>query len=351
MSIPWSGSPGLSMRYSNPEDAGRLEEKLIGLVELGATRVALLLDDIPDRLQHPGDRAAFPDLATAQAETANRRRATAWRQQGTPLVSAPPSTGETATRSTSPGSPATSTHASTCSGPVGPSARRHRPPPTPPVSRRPGRPPLYWDNYPVNDVAMGNELHIGPYRGRDRDLDRFSRGILANAMELSEASKIPFATIADYLWDPEGYDPEASWRAAIERGGRGGRRTAFARSPTTSGASCLDDHEPDVTAALEPRSPSIRVPATRPRRLVRCRLADCWGRGRPPAAGRSPTGGSSTRSCALDRGVRAGADAVSVIAALAARWRRLGARPSPIGRCAFRDVLEVARRPRIRGMT
>ena len=33
-----------------------------------------------------------------------------------------------------------------------------------------GRPPLFWDNYPVNDVAMGFELHIGPYRGRDPQL-------------------------------------------------------------------------------------------------------------------------------------------------------------------------------------
>ncbi|MEO6942156.1 MAG: hypothetical protein ABI238_06105, partial [Terrimesophilobacter sp.] len=30
-----------------------------------------------------------------------------------------------------------------------------------------------------------------------------------------ESSKIPFATIADYLDDPEGYDPEASWRRAV----------------------------------------------------------------------------------------------------------------------------------------
>ena len=35
-----------------------------------------------------------------------------------------------------------------------------------------GRPPLFWDNYPVNDVAMGFELHIGPYRGRDPELWR-----------------------------------------------------------------------------------------------------------------------------------------------------------------------------------
>ena len=62
---------------------------------------------------------------------------------------------------------------------------------------------------------MGYELHIGPYRGRDPHLWRASTGIVANGMELFEASRIPFATIADYLRDPEGYDPEASWQRAM----------------------------------------------------------------------------------------------------------------------------------------
>ena len=56
---------------------------------------------------------------------------------------------------------------STCSG------RGARSAPRPSTSRTPRRSraprvdhPLYWDNYPVNDVAMGHELHVGPYRGR-----------------------------------------------------------------------------------------------------------------------------------------------------------------------------------------
>ena len=40
-----------------------------------------------------------------------------------------------------------------------------------------GRPPLYWDNYPVNDVAMTFELHVGPYQGRDPRLATASRGL------------------------------------------------------------------------------------------------------------------------------------------------------------------------------
>ena len=77
--------------------------------------------------------------------------------------------------------------------------------------------PLYWDNYPVNDMAMFNEMHISPIINRDADLWKYSEGIISNAMEYAECSKIPLITFADYLWDSEGYDPDASWRNAIRQ--------------------------------------------------------------------------------------------------------------------------------------
>jgi hyaluronoglucosaminidase len=114
-----------------------------------------------------------------------------------------------------------------------------------------GHRPLYWDNYPVNDVAMTWELHIGPYRRRDPLLHRASRGIIANAMSLYEASKIPIATIADYLSDPEGYDPEASWARAI-RDVAGGDADAFALFADNVRSSCLSPEDaPRVTRGLE----------------------------------------------------------------------------------------------------
>src|SRR5690606_29103015 len=78
-----------------------------------------------------------------------------------------------------------------------------------------GRPPLYWDNYPVNDARMTDEMHIGPYLGREAELYRFSRGLVSNGMEYPESSKIAFAAIADYLWNPDGYEPELSWKRSI----------------------------------------------------------------------------------------------------------------------------------------
>ena len=111
-----------------------------------------------------------------------------------------------------------------------------------------GRPPLYWDNYPVNDVAMGWELHIGPYLGRDPGLGEVSRGVLANPMELAEASKIPLATIADYLADPQGYDPEASVARAI-REIAGDDAQAFATFAENVRSSCLSEGDAATVAA------------------------------------------------------------------------------------------------------
>jgi hyaluronoglucosaminidase len=100
---------------------------------------------------------------------------------------------------------------------------------------------------------MGNELHIGPYRGRDRHLYRFCTGIIANGMELFESSKIAFATIADYVHAPEAYDPELSWQRAIRDVlGNDDDAAAFAVFADNVRSSCLSDEDaPIVTAAIE----------------------------------------------------------------------------------------------------
>ena len=76
--------------------------------------------------------------------------------------------------------------------------------------------PLYWDNYPVNDCSMHNEMHISPLINRDTDLWKYSSGLISNCMEYAECSKIPLLTVADYLWDSENYDPQKSWERAIK---------------------------------------------------------------------------------------------------------------------------------------
>jgi hyaluronoglucosaminidase len=214
MTFMYCLSPGLTIKYSSSDDHEMLLAKYRSVRELGVTSFGLLLDDIPARLQHPEDRAAFGDLVEAQhtliggvfAQFASELRLTVC-----PTQYYGDGTEDYITRLGGGIDPRIDlfwTGRAICSATLELNDAAA-------FARSTGRPATYWDNYPVNDVAMGHELHIGPYRGRDPHLYRFSTGIIANGMELFESSKIAFATIADYLRDPEGYDPESSWKQAI----------------------------------------------------------------------------------------------------------------------------------------
>lgn len=210
-------SPGLTIRYSDPGHVALLADKLRSALDLGADGVGLLLDDIPDRLQHPADLTAFTGIAEAHAalvtQVAARLRED--RPHASLMVCPLVYCGygdEPYLVELAAGIPRDVdllwTGRAICSATLDLADAEV-------FTAATGRPPLYWDNYPVNDVAMTYQAHLGPYRGRDPRLATASRGIIANPMELAESSKIPLATIADFLADPVGYDPERSWRRAI----------------------------------------------------------------------------------------------------------------------------------------
>jgi hyaluronoglucosaminidase len=77
-----------------------------------------------------------------------------------------------------------------------------------------GRKPILWDNFPVNDYAP-DKLVVGPYKGRAKDLPDCLEGIVANPANQVKANRIPLGTVADYLRDPAGYEPEASWERSL----------------------------------------------------------------------------------------------------------------------------------------
>jgi hypothetical protein len=79
-----------------------------------------------------------------------------------------------------------------------------------------GRPPLVWDNFPVNDFARWR-LFLGPVLGRASDLPLSTTGILSNPMNEAHASMIPLATLAEYVRDPRGYEPGRALQQALER--------------------------------------------------------------------------------------------------------------------------------------
>lgn len=86
---------------------------------------------------------------------------------------------------------------------------------------------IVWDNYPAHDTTgpvLGRppaRLFLGPYEGRDPALDVGASGVLVNPMQLPRASRIPLATVAEYLTDPAGYDQDAAWERAVGEAGEG----------------------------------------------------------------------------------------------------------------------------------
>lgn len=243
-------SPGLSIEYSSTADRERLIAKLESVAALGVADFGLLLDDIPARLQHPSDVQAFDDLVAAHidlvtdifAKTPGSGRfyvcPTQYRGYGNEdyIVRL--------ARAVDPRIDLFWTGRAICSATLDESDASA-------FARSTGRRPTYWDNYPVNDVSMTFELHVGPYRGRDRRLYESATGIIANGMELFESSLIAFATVADYLASPGTYDEEASWARAIRSVARADAED-YALFADNVRSSCLaDDDAPMLQHALE----------------------------------------------------------------------------------------------------
>lgn len=219
VNVSFALSPGLSMRYSDAGDLDAILAKFESVAELGITSFALFLDDIPEELRHAPDREQFGSLVEAQVHVVNAVVArltqavtvddfavcpTLYRGRGDEPYIAQLGEGlDPAIRLYWTGRAICSAELETRDAKVFFAAT--------------GRRPSYWDNFPVNDVAMTGELHIGPYLGRDTDLGEHADAIVANAMPLAEASKIALASIADYVRDPHAFDPEASWEAALAR--------------------------------------------------------------------------------------------------------------------------------------
>ena len=248
--VAYGLSPGLSIRYCDPADVDRVLARFTQVASLGVRAFWLLLDDIPTTLQHPADREAFPDLTSAHVHLVGevRRRLdaidprlhltvcpTTYHGHGDEPDLAAMGAG------IDPRVDLTWTGREICSPELdlADAALFHR---------TTSRPVLYWDNYPVNDVAMTAELHVGAYRGRDPHLFRFSRGVIANPMDRPESSKIALATIADYLWDPVGYDPDVSWEKAIREVAGPADAAAFRLFADNVRTSCLEESDSPMLA-------------------------------------------------------------------------------------------------------
>jgi hyaluronoglucosaminidase len=79
------------------------------------------------------------------------------------------------------------------------------------------RPLLLWDNYPVNDLSMSDELHLAPLTGRDPRLPECVYGYLNNPLLQEELSFLPLATCFDYARAPAKYRAESAWTKIVRQ--------------------------------------------------------------------------------------------------------------------------------------
>lgn len=77
-----------------------------------------------------------------------------------------------------------------------------------------GRPVVFGENFPVNDLGMAPVLHLGPYPSRDPEAIAGTTGVLVNFMAHPLASRLGLA-LAARSWREPHLDHEAVWAATV----------------------------------------------------------------------------------------------------------------------------------------
>jgi len=83
------------------------------------------------------------------------------------------------------------------------------------INERIKRPAYIWWNFPVSDYVR-DHLLMGPVYGNDTQIADQMSGFVTNPMEHAEASKIAIYGVASYVWNPEKYDSDKTWKDAIK---------------------------------------------------------------------------------------------------------------------------------------
>lgn len=210
-------SPGLSVKYSDHNDVMAVVGRYKQLFDLGARHFGLLWDDIAWELSHPEDIETYVSTAAAHADFTNRVWSELMKLDTKIKLTVCPM--HYSGRGNEPyllelGRQLHSrinlmwTGRSICSEYLDISDAVI-------FERTTMRPPLYWDNFPVNDGSMQKSLFIGPVRGREIGLEHYSAGLLSNPMLQFEMSQFPLFTIGDYLWNSHTYNPDQSWENSL----------------------------------------------------------------------------------------------------------------------------------------
>ena len=226
--------PGLDIRYGNETDERLLRARCDQMLRLGVDGIALLFDDIPDRVDD-ATLARWGSLAGAQAHVANgllqwmaAQAGSAIRDPRSPipdprslLFCPTPYCGRMAAAHLGgegylevlgerlhPDIDIFWTGPEIVSREITVSHVQE-------VSMRLRRPPVIWDNLHANDYDS-RRMCWGPYAGRPLDLRRHVRGILSNPNTECPVNYVPLRTLAAYLQTDETWDPRRAYLAALE---------------------------------------------------------------------------------------------------------------------------------------
>jgi hyaluronoglucosaminidase len=251
-------SPGLTVQYCDASDVAAIMVRFKQLHGIGVREFGLFLDDIPARLQSENDVAKFNSVMQAHSYYCNAVWAELKKLDSTNTLAICPmqyhgkATEEYITQFGSALDPELAliwTGREICSEYLDISDAKV-------FKANTSHAPLYWDNYPVNDVAMVHELHVGPIEGREKGLEKHCLGYFANPMDRFELSLISLSTIGDYLWDTQGYQPQAAWEYSLTLlMDNPGDRAAFRNLLRACFESCLRvNPAPDFGAMLEAAS-------------------------------------------------------------------------------------------------
>jgi hyaluronoglucosaminidase len=221
--------PGEGLYFGDDRAVGILLRKAQRFYDAGVRIFAVLFDDIPSRLGDPRDRRAFQN-SLARAEGTWMAKIIASQPAGWSAVEwwicpsyysedvllervfgrFEPEFLETLAQYLPPKIPCFWTGPSVVSKSITHTHVRR-------IAKKIKRPLLLWDNYPVNDLSMRDELHIGPVTGRDPRLTQVVYGYLNNPLLQEELSFLPLATCFDYAHAPARYRAESSWTKIVRQ--------------------------------------------------------------------------------------------------------------------------------------
>ncbi len=221
--------PGEGLYFGDDRAVGILLRKAQRFYDAGVRTFAVLFDDIPSRLSDPRDRRAFRNsLARAEGTWLAKIIAAqpgSWSDVDWWICPSyysedamlervfgkfEPHFLETLAQYLPPNTPCFWTGPSVVSKTITLSHVRR-------IAKKIQRPLLLWDNYPVNDLSMREELHIAPLIGRDPRLPESVYGYLNNPLLQEELSFIPLATCFDYAHAPAKYRAESSWTKIVRQ--------------------------------------------------------------------------------------------------------------------------------------